>query len=70
MITFRYMNFKRYPPGLGLERIIECYWMARDENTFIQQEKIIPDGFTEIIFHYGDPYRISLKGEWQLQSKN
>jgi hypothetical protein len=62
------MNFKRFPPGPGLEKIIDCYWMARDESTSIHQQKIIPDGFTEIIFHYGDPFRISLNNEWQLQS--
>ena len=42
--------------------------MARDESTSIHQQKIIPDGFSKIIFHYGDPYRISLNNEWQLQT--
>ncbi|MDZ7771238.1 MAG: DUF6597 domain-containing transcriptional factor [Balneolaceae bacterium] len=26
-----------------------------------------PDGFPEIIFHYGDPYRIRLGEEWEIQ---
>ncbi len=31
------------------------------------KQKIIPDGFTEIIFHFGDHYRINLDGTWKKQ---
>ena len=32
-------------------------------------QKVIPDGFSEIIVHYGDPYRINLTGTWEQQSQ-
>ena len=30
-------------------------------------EKIIPDGYPEIIFHYGNPYRANISGTWENQ---
>lgn len=64
------MNYTRYSPAAGLEKLIECYWFVEGEETTSRQEKIIPDGFPELIFHYRDPYRINITGEWQLQSRS
>ena len=64
------MFFKRFTPGKELERIIECYWIVEDNDATPRQQKIIPDGFNEIIFHLGDAYRIRLYDEWELQSKS
>ena len=33
-------------------------------------QKIIPDGFPEMIFHFGDPYSIKLNDQWETQSRN
>lgn len=62
------MLYKRYQPAAPLERLIECYWIIEDDDTTVHEQKIIPDGFTEIIFHYGDPFRVKLGDEWELQS--
>lgn len=62
------MIFKRLAPDPGLEHLIECYWIVESQDPTPQQQKIIPDGFPEIIFHYGDPYRINLGTAWELQS--
>ena len=62
------MNYNRYPPAKELEKLIECYWFVEGDEMESRQEKIIPDGFPELIFHYRDPYRINISGEWQLQS--
>jgi AraC-like DNA-binding protein len=64
------MNYARISPEIGLEKIIECYWFADSDDKLPRTEKIIPDGFPEIIFHFGDAYQINLHGTWQLQSKN
>jgi AraC-like DNA-binding protein len=66
--TFDYMIFKRISPAPGLEKIIACYWIIEDDDPTPQLQKIIPDGFCEIIFHYGDPYCIQLKRDWEIQS--
>jgi AraC-like DNA-binding protein len=64
------MLFKRIEPSPGLGHVIECYWIIEDEEPSPKKQKIIPDGFAEIIFHFGDPYRIKLSTQWKLQSKS
>lgn len=64
------MPFFRYEPDPLLRKLIECYWIIEDTDTTIRQQKIIPDGFPEIIFHYGDPYRIKLVNHSELQPKS
>ncbi len=56
-------------PSHELRQVVECYWLiAFNEPSHIQ--KIIPDGFPELIFHYKDDYLINLHGEWEVQSKS
>jgi AraC-like DNA-binding protein len=62
------MNYNRYSPAKGLEKLIECYWFVEGDESASRKEKIIPDGYPELIFHYHDPYRINISGDWQLQS--
>ncbi len=62
------MYFKRIDPPDHLSHIIECYWIIENEDPTPAKEKIIPDGYTELIFHYGDPYRISIDGAWSTQT--
>jgi AraC-like DNA-binding protein len=38
------------------------------EGTDKNSNKIIPDGFSELIFHYGDPYLIEHNADWKQQS--
>ena len=64
------MFFKRISPPEELKNIIECYWIAENSDPTPVQEKIIPDGYAEIIFHYGDPYLIRMTDHWEIQSKN
>lgn len=65
------MIFKRIPPPAELARIVECYWIAESDDVMPAKEKIIPDGFPEMIFHYGDPYRINLQHDtWELQTQS
>jgi hypothetical protein len=63
------MEFRRIEPTGLATRAVECYWLAKDDNSTRVKQKIIPDGFTEIIFHFGDHYRINLDGHWKKQSK-
>lgn len=63
------MSFTRYEPSEANQDIIECYWIAEDDSTEEKIEKIIPDGFPEIIFHYREPYFIKLSDDWKFQAK-
>ena len=62
------MTFNRFEPSEQLKNLVECYWIAEDNDLTPVLQKIIPDGFPEIIFHYGDPYKIKLDKQWELQS--
>jgi len=61
------MHFNRIEPPDGLKHLVECYWIVKSTDTTPSLQKIIPDGFPEIIFHFGDPYKIELKSDWELQ---
>lgn len=61
------MIFKHIPPPESLLNIIRFYWVIEDSDTEIVRQKIVPDGFPEIIFHYGDPYRINITDTWERQ---
>jgi len=62
------MFYKRIEPHLSLKPFVECYWVIEsDSNPDQEREKIIPDGFVEIIYHYGDSYRVSSQGGWEEQ---
>ena len=64
------MEFTRIMPHRDLEGFVECYWMMYSQDSVPQVEKIIPDGFTEIIFNYADVYKSKINGDWTLQSPN
>lgn len=53
-----------------LLRIIKSFWLVDyQEDIALKKEKIIPDGYPELIFHLGDPYKININGVWQQQSQ-
>lgn len=57
-------------PHPQLTEFIECYWMMYSDDIIPTVEKIIPDGFTEIIFNYKDVYQSKTGIDWQVQSPN
>ncbi len=63
------MEYSRQNPDSDLSSVVECYWFVTNQDSTVMREKIVPDGFPEVIFHYGDPYRINLHGEWETQTK-
>jgi len=63
------MKFQKVIPPEQLRHIINCYWFIDSGDDYvIYEQKIIPDGFPELIFHYGAPYEINLSGTWERQS--
>jgi len=65
-----YMKFTRIEAHPKLDQFIECYWMMQCDDPSPRIEKIIPDGFTELIFNYGGLYRAKTKDLWHLQTAN
>ncbi len=44
--------------------------MMQSDDATPHLEKIIPDGFTELIFNYGQVYRAKINGSWYTQTPN
>ena len=64
------MQFTRIIPRKELINLIDCFWIVENDDPTPLLQKIIPDGFPEIIFHFGDPYSIKLREQWEHQSKS
>ncbi len=62
------MRYEKLDPSDRLREFVKEYWIYENEESIPTVQKIIPDGFSEIIVHYGDPYKIKLKDSWQIQA--
>lgn len=62
------MFYERFEPNSQLSSLVKEFWVFENEDSTIERQKIVPDGYSEIIIHYGDPYRINLSGSWEVQS--
>ncbi len=53
-----------------LSRFIKKFWMVNSiDESIIKREKIVPDGYPEIIFHYKEPYIANFHDSWEKQAK-
>ncbi|MEP0262419.1 helix-turn-helix domain-containing protein [Dokdonia sp.] len=65
------MNYKQQQPSSELSHIIKSFWMIDSgQDATINRQKIIPDGYPEMIFHSADSYRTTIHGVWQLQDRD
>lgn len=62
------MLYDRFSPSDSLKKFVKEYWVYENHDPTKSMQKVIPDGYSEIIIHYGDPYRINLAGSWQTQT--
>lgn len=61
------MNYQRIQPSPQLSRFIAWYWCAESIEAAPNKARIIPDGYPEFVFHYGQQFRICLHGQWHIQ---
>ncbi|WP_436517590.1 DUF6597 domain-containing transcriptional factor [Ekhidna sp. To15] len=62
------MHYESFAPADSLKQLVKEYWVFENDDPAIHTQKIIPDGYSEIIIHYGESYRINLSGTWESQS--
>jgi AraC-like DNA-binding protein len=60
------MTYSTFVPNSALRPFVECYWIV--EGLDQSKQKIIPDGFSEMIFHFSDAYEISTARKTERQS--
>jgi len=63
------MLFNHIIPDNDIKEYIEYYWIIENDDPAVHRQKIIPDGYPEIIIHYRDPYRININNKWEVQSR-
>lgn len=61
------MNYYQHEPEGELATIVKWFWMIESEDRDTIEQKIIPDGYPEVVFHSGDPYKINISGHWEQQ---
>lgn len=61
--------YRLIQPDTSVADLVESFWVVEDPDTTPSVRKIIPDGFPELIFHYGDPYEIRLADAWKRQPR-
>ena len=65
------MIYKQKEPSLGLKHTIKSFWLIDSEqDSSINRQKIIPDGYPELIFHYRLPYKANISGSWFQQDNH
>jgi AraC-like DNA-binding protein len=56
IFLIRLMFFQSFAPAPSLANIVKCYWLLTGND--LSTQKIVPDGFPELIFHFGQRYQI------------
>lgn len=56
--------YREYDPHLALRCFVKCYWIWQTDLThkWGTQERILPDGCTELLFDFGEPVRQNHSG--------
>jgi AraC-like DNA-binding protein len=50
------VTYKLYAPHPLLKPFVSCYWVLRTGARFHNQQLLIPDGYVDLIFNYGQAY--------------
>jgi AraC-like DNA-binding protein len=48
------VRYREFTPHAALRPYVRCYWELEGHGSGV--ETILPDGCTEVVFHYGDPF--------------
>jgi len=65
--------YKEFKPNNSLKDKIECYWILEITGKDINPnnvERVIPMGFSELIFHFGDNYLMDINNSFSRLEKS
>ncbi|HSB63757.1 MAG TPA: helix-turn-helix domain-containing protein [Thermoanaerobaculia bacterium] len=65
------MDYREVRPAPPLRRFLECFWFLSAQNAAgAAAEPVLPDGCTELIVHFGDPFRrVTAAGDSEVQPR-
>jgi AraC-like DNA-binding protein len=61
------MHYRSFDPDPRLKPFVACFWIVWGDEKIPQ--KVLSDGHSELIFHFGDAYQIRENGHWETQSR-
>jgi AraC-like DNA-binding protein len=65
------MDYYELPPCEQLQPYVQCYWVLEHfANPHGTTERILPDGTTELLFHFGHLYKQLINGKIQTQPRS
>lgn len=64
------MIYREFSPSPSLARFVRCYWILEGDSADETPERILPDGQTEIIFHFAEPFRRMENGRPVSQNRS
>jgi AraC-like DNA-binding protein len=61
------MHYQSFEPDPRLKPFVACFWIVLGDEKIPQ--KVLSDGHSELIFHFGDAYQVHVNGHWETQSR-
>ncbi|HEU4523110.1 MAG TPA: DUF6597 domain-containing transcriptional factor [Thermoanaerobaculia bacterium] len=50
------LDYREFDPVPALAAHVRCFWTLRSDRGEMPQQRILPDGSFDIVFHFGDPF--------------
>ena len=63
------MIYREFQPGAVARRFVKCYWYLEDDRPGPAGQRIVPDGRSELILNFGEPFEHCSEGRWRLQPR-
>ncbi len=64
------MFYKEFKPHLSLQQHIKCFWVFENSYGDNHFERMLPDGFIDLVFHYGQKPRLVIDGKEIIKPSN
>jgi AraC-like DNA-binding protein len=56
------MYYKEFIPHPSLQQLVKCFWVFENSYGDNHYERMIPDGFLDLVYHYGQRPRLVING--------
>ncbi len=64
------MLYKEFQPDISLSHLIKCFWMFENEYPENHLERMIPDGYIDWVYHYGQKPILIIDGKEIVKPSN
>jgi len=64
------MRYHEVSPSASAARYVKCYWILEDAAPSREPQRIVPDGRSELILNFAQPFESQVAGEWRRQPQS